>query len=281
MTQFSVYVEFLNTPDTLVTPPEAFVAIAEDLADYGGTTGTAPNGNLCIRLFLEGDSAVDAGNRGVEYAQGAAMKQGIHPAVAGLEVMTEAEFDRRLDEPLVPELAGTAEAADILGRSRTRVGQLLDAGDLKPHHVQSLASGPIFLAAGLRRYALTEHNSTRGVRLTPLPLTPAERALLEVLAASAANTPAPATTDEHQLAATAVESVTDTGQVRLHWPAAGSDLAGALDTLAGHKLIRSRGVFRKEVSDGHENDLVVTVLEKGHRHAAAAPAAQEEQDPEC
>ena len=275
MTQFSVYVEFTDSGTT----PEAFVDIAEDLTAYGGTAGTAPNGNLSIRLFVESDSAVDAGNRGVEYAQGAAMKQGVYPAVVGIEVMTEAEFDRRLAEPIVPELAGVAEAADIIQVSRTRVGQLLDAGDLKPHHLQTLASGPVFSADGLRRYAVTEHNRTRGVRLTPLALSPAERALLEVLAASAARTTVPATTEEHQLAAAAIESVADAGQVRLHWQPASSDLAGALDVLAGHKLIRTRGVFRKEADAGHEDDLVVTVLNKGHRHAGtAAQAADAEQD---
>lgn len=271
MGQFSVYVE-LSAPGT---SPEAFAVTAEDLTDYGGTAGTAPNGNVSVRLFVESESAVDAGIRGAEYAQAAAMKQDIRPAVVGMEVLTEEEFDRRPAEPLVPELAGVAEAADIIQVSRQRVSQLLDAGDLEPHHVQTLASGPIFLADGLRRYALTEHNRTRGVRLTPLPLTSAERALLEVLSASATKTPVPATTEEHQLAAAAVESVADTGQVRLHRQRASTDLARALDALAGHKLIRARSVFRREASAGHEDDLVVTVLDKGHRHAGAQAAGAE------
>ncbi|MCX4784100.1 hypothetical protein [Streptomyces sp. NBC_01264] len=265
--QFNVYVEF-DAPDT---PLQVFSAIYEDLLEYGGSAGTAPNGNLSVRLFIESPSAVDAGIRGVEYAQAAAMKHKIYPnAVIGFAVLTEEEFDRQLAEPVVPELAGVAEAAEIIKVSPARVSQL--ERELEPHHVQTLASGPIFLAEGLRRYAATEHNSTRGRRRTEIPLTDIERALLEVLASAAASAEVPSGTEHHQLATEAVEGTMGASQVRLRAQPADSALAVALDSLAGHRLVRTRTVYRKEAAAGREDDLVVTMLGKGLRHAGVDTA---------
>ncbi|KOU43580.1 hypothetical protein [Streptomyces sp. WM6378] len=274
-TSYNVRVEY-DVPET--PPDEIITALYEDLAPYGGSIGSSPAGGLTVRLFLDADSPVDAGTRGIEYVQGALLKQGLDiTLMSGFEVLTEAEFDRRLAEPPVPELAGVAEAAEIIQVSRTRVGQLLAEGDLDTYHVQSLASGPIFLAAGLRGYAATEHNRTRGVRLSPLPLTPVERALLEALAATATGTPVPKSTAEHQAVAACIEEMPRNFQVRLHSQPADSSIAPALATLASHKLIRSRGVVRREAEPGHEDDLVITVLDKGHRHAAAPTSDGEPQ----
>ncbi|MFF9785659.1 hypothetical protein [Streptomyces nigrescens] len=276
MSPFSVYVEF----DAPNTPPAVLSEIYESLVKYGGNVSTASNGNLVARLFVEAESALDAGTRGVEYAQAAALQQGITPeTVVGFEVVTEAEFERRLGEPLVPELAGAAEAAAIVHVTNTRIGQLLDKGDLRPHHVQTLASGPVFLADGLRRYA--EHIRTSGQRRRDLPLSEFERALLEVLAAAAhRSTPLPSTTEHHRQAAGAIEEMVGNAQVRLHVEPATSALASALDQLVGHRLVRTRGVYRKEERAGHEDDLVVTVLGKGMRHAGvdSTPAADEQQE---
>ncbi|WP_327359718.1 hypothetical protein [Streptomyces sp. NBC_01304] len=271
MTQFNVYVEF-DAPDIT---PEACSEIHEDLLDHSPAVGIAPNSHLSIRLFVESDSPLNAGTHGLEYAQGAAMKYGISPAaVQGFEVLTEAEFDRRLDLPAVPELAGTAEAADIIKVSRTRVGQLLKDGDLAPYHVQALASGPLFDAEGLRRYAATEHKGTRGRPKAEIPLTDLERALLEVLAAASVHAPLPSAGELYEMAAGAVDGSVGRAQVRLHQQPAFSALPGALDSLVGHRLVRTRSVSLKEAAGGHEDDLVVTVLGKGLRHAGVeAPAA--------
>ncbi|MFG2211970.1 hypothetical protein [Streptomyces sp. NPDC048638] len=266
-TSYNVRVEY----DVSETPPDEIItALYEDLAGYGGSIGSSPAGGLTVRLFLDADNPVDAGIRGVEYTQGALLKQGLDiTLMSGYEVITEAEFDRRLAEPRVPELAGFAEVVKLTGASKGRVSQLRPS--LEPWLVQELASGPVFLAEGVREFAARHYNRVRGVRRTEIPLTPLERALLESLAAAATRTEVSSPTPEHQAAGTAIEAVVGNGhQLQLHTSPANPELTVALDTLIGHGLASTRKLYKKELREltaGHEEDLVVTLTGKGHRHA--------------
>jgi hypothetical protein len=280
-TTYNVRVEY----DVSETPPDTIIsALHDDLARYDASIGSSPAGGLTVRLFLEADSPVDAGTRGVEYVQGALLKHEIFPSLmSGFEVLTEAEFDRRQDEPLVPELAGLAEVALITGTTKGRASQLRP--ELEPYLVQELASGPVYLADGVRRFAAKEYNRTPGVRRSEIPLTPLERALLETLAAAAAGTEAPSPAAGHQIAAGAIEGVVGNGhQLQLHAQPADSDVAVALDNLLEHGLVRTRKIYKKETKEmdaGHEEDLVVSLTGKGERHSgigapSAGAAGQEE-----
>ncbi|GGU39119.1 hypothetical protein [Streptomyces violascens] len=266
-TSYNVRVEY----DVSETPPDEIItALYEDLAPYGGSIGSSPAGGLTVRLFLDADSPVDAGTRGVEYVQGALLKQGLDiTLMSGYEVITEAEFERRLDEPHVPELAGMAEVTRITGASKGRASQLRP--ELKQWLVQELASGPVYLAEGVRRFAARNHNRVRGVRRTEIPLTPLERALLESLAAAELRTEVSSPTPDHQAVGAAIEGVVGNGrQLQLHTSPADSDLTVALGTLIEHGLASTRKLYKKELHEldaGHEEDLVVTLTGKGHRHA--------------
>ena|ERR1700728_1397093 len=57
-----------------------------------------------------------------------------HLDVVGVETLELAEYDRRADEPTIPELVSAPEAATLLGVKRQRVHQLLteNPGSLNP-----------------------------------------------------------------------------------------------------------------------------------------------------
>ncbi|WP_446046397.1 hypothetical protein [Streptomyces olivaceus] len=270
---YSVCVEFA-VPDA---PADLYEALLDTLLerhpDSGPALGPAGNGNLSMRLFINAGSVVDAVTRGIEYAQAAAMTQDITPdTVIGAEVLTEAELDRRNAQPLVPELAGVTEAAEIVGVTKQRIS---DLQPLRKHLVQELAAGPVFLADGVRAYAATEHNATRGARISDLGLSPVERAILKLLHAMAtqlpwsADTPAEHTADQ----ALHVEEVLDEGRLRVHpRPAGDVDLEAVLGRLVEHRLLKTRKPYRAEQLPDHDTDIVVTVTDKGRRHAGAAAA---------
>ncbi|MEU4080436.1 hypothetical protein [Streptomyces venezuelae] len=271
-TTYNVRVEY-GAPET---PPDSVItAVHEELARYDASVSSSPAGGLTVRLFLEADSAVDAGTRGVEYILGALLKHEVFQPhlMTGYEVITEEEFDRRLAEPLVPELAGMTEVAQITGTTTSRASQLRDR--LEPYLVQELASGPVYLASGVRKFAAKEYNRTPGVRRTEIPLTPIERALLDSLAAAAAGTEVDAA--GHQAVADAIEGVVGNGhQVQLHIQPADSEVTAALDTLLEHGLVRTRRIYKKEMQAldaGHENDLVVSLTGKGQRHSGTGTPA--------
>ncbi|MFE1190133.1 hypothetical protein [[Kitasatospora] papulosa] len=273
---YSVYVEFA-VPDA---PADLYEALLDTLLErhpYSGPAlGPAGNGNLSMRFFMDADSIVDAVSRGIEYAQAAAMTHDITPdTVIGAEVVTEAELDRRNTQPLVPELAGVTEAAAIVGVTKQQISSLATRMPLRRHVIQELAAGPVFLADGVRTYAATEHNATRGARISDLGLSPAERAVLGLLHAMADDLPWSASTPAEQAADRAlhVEETLEDRRLRVH-PRNGSDfdLEAVLGRLVEHRLLKTRKPYRAERLDGHDTDLVVTVTDKGRRHAEAGTA---------
>lgn len=276
---YSVYVEFA-VPDAPADLYEGLIdALLERHPNSGPSAGPAGNDNLSVRLFVDAGSVVDAVTRGIEYAQAAAMTQDITPdTVIGAEVVTEAELDRRNAQPLVPELAGVTEAAEIVGVTKQQISSLANRMPLRRHVVQELAAGPVFLADGVRTYAATEHNATRGARISDLGLSPAERAILKLLHAMAkglpwsADTPAEHSADQALL----VEEVLDEGRLRVHpRPVGDIDLEAVLGRLVEHRLLKTRKPYRAEQLAGHDTDVVVTVTDKGRRHAEAGAAGSD------
>lgn len=72
-----------------------------------------------------------------------------------LEVLPTHEFDRRLDQPQVPELVGYAEIAEILGVSRQRAREM--ATTIKPFPAPAVvvATGPLFVRLSVESFAKT------------------------------------------------------------------------------------------------------------------------------
>ncbi|MEU5430797.1 hypothetical protein AB0H73_35065 [Streptomyces olivoreticuli] len=241
-TAFSVYVEF----DRPGTDPDTCTRLLDALGEHSpAAVGPAENGNLSVRLFVDADSVVLAFTLGLESAQRAAITCGISPdTVIATTVITEEEFDRREAQPAVPELAGLAEAADIIGVSDDGLGQL--RAELEPHTVQHLTTGPLFLAADLEevraRHALPQ----------------AQQALLDALTAATLDA-LPPTTPARQ-AADAIQEVRPDGTLRVRH-SNNTNTGGLLANLADRALVELHR------SSGHPDDMLVTVTTRGRRHA--------------
>ncbi|WP_327233252.1 hypothetical protein OG349_04010 [Streptomyces sp. NBC_01317] len=61
-----------------------------------------------------------------------------------MELVAEAELDRRLAEPSIPDPVGVSEIAEMLSVVRQRVTQLAQRSDFPPA-VAHLKSGPVFV----------------------------------------------------------------------------------------------------------------------------------------
>jgi hypothetical protein len=72
--------------------------------------------------------------------------------VLAVEVLSEDEADRRLEQPAFPELAGVAEVAEILGVTKQRASTLQSRSGF-PAPVAHLRTGPVWRAADLARFA--------------------------------------------------------------------------------------------------------------------------------
>ncbi len=114
-----------------------------------------------VRFCVEADTLKAANTLAL-----AAFARAVHLGLPGVKVRTrwleltdEPEFDRRLAEPLIPDLVGISEIATQLGVSKTRARELVAAGTIR--QVAALASGPVCLAKDLERYAATPRKAGR------------------------------------------------------------------------------------------------------------------------
>lgn len=71
--------------------------------------------------------------------------------VLALEAVTHAEQERRLAAPLMPELVGAGEIAEMLGVSKQRVAQLRDRADF-PVPIAVLKAGPVWTRDSLNQF---------------------------------------------------------------------------------------------------------------------------------
>lgn len=148
----------------------------EHLIDYSPAVGTAPNGHLSARIFVEAGTARQAIDSALREVTAAAKEAGIPATVVGVDLVTEEELDRRLAEPSVPDLVGVSEIADMFGVGRQRVTQLSQREDFPPA-VARLKAGPVFVREQV--VAFERRWDRRGGRpAKPVDLTPVERKLL-------------------------------------------------------------------------------------------------------
>jgi predicted DNA-binding transcriptional regulator AlpA len=77
----------------------------------------------------------------------------IGPAeIVGVEVLDRDEYDRRADEPTMPEVVSAPEVASILGVTRQRVHQLSSDNRHFPPPLFRLGSGPIWSVEAIRSF---------------------------------------------------------------------------------------------------------------------------------
>ncbi|WP_088285521.1 helix-turn-helix domain-containing protein [Kineosporia sp. A_224] len=120
-----------------------------------------------VRFCVEADTLKAATARAMtEFARS------VHEGLPGtkvrtrfLELLDEAEFARRLAEPLIPALVGISEIAEQLGVSKPRARELVRDGRIRK--VSDLASGPVCLAGDLEAYAATPRRAERPRKVVP------------------------------------------------------------------------------------------------------------------
>ena len=130
---------------SITTPDSVLDEMTDLLAGYSPAVGFAPNGNVSIDMTVEASTARQAIDRALKAITKAARDAGASDVVLGVELMTEAEQERRLTTPQIPELCGLSEVGDILGVTRQRAGQLASDNDDFPPAVARLKAGPVYV----------------------------------------------------------------------------------------------------------------------------------------
>jgi predicted DNA-binding transcriptional regulator AlpA len=86
--------------------------------------------------------------------------------IVGVDVLERDEYDRRADEPTMPEVVSAPEVADILGVSRQRVHQILSGNPRFPEPLFRLGSGPVWSRQAIESFqAKWERKPGRPVKL--------------------------------------------------------------------------------------------------------------------
>jgi predicted DNA-binding transcriptional regulator AlpA len=129
----------------------------DDLVDALAPVAGVPSllgGRLSVQLTLEAEGMRGALEQAVRAVGEAMAAAGVGMHVVGVEVLEQAEFDRRQGlPPQVEDLVSTTEAGEILGVSRQRILQLAEAyPDTFPRPVRLGARGLHWSAAALRRF---------------------------------------------------------------------------------------------------------------------------------
>lgn len=72
-----------------------------------------------------------------------------------VEVLPTEEFDRRLEQPVIPELVGYAEIAEVLGVSRQRAREIANTVKPFPAAAVHVSSGPLYIRDSVEAWAKT------------------------------------------------------------------------------------------------------------------------------
>lgn len=118
--------------------------VLEGLKEYSPAVGGRDD-RIGVTMSLEAPTDRQAFDR----AHGA-LRQVLGPRsrVVDARVQSVDELDRELEAPSLPQLAGIAEVAQILGVSRQRASEMAGSGGL-PRPVADLAAGPVWLRAAI------------------------------------------------------------------------------------------------------------------------------------
>lgn len=155
---WTVRVDWLHKVGAL--PAEAtFDAWTTALAAYSPALSLEPGGALqraSATITVDAPTLRQAFQMALGYVQAVT---GAKPT--GVEVLTTEEFDRRVNEPLIPPLIGQVEMATRLGVSRQRVAQLAKERSDFPPEVARTAAGPLYVEAHFATWSQRERRPGR------------------------------------------------------------------------------------------------------------------------
>jgi hypothetical protein len=139
-----------------VVTEDALDVLMDALEERGGAVSMAQDGSRYSATFSllpnEGDAVEDVTRVGARVIQAAAARAELADlGLVRFEVMTGDEQDAELAEPLIPELVGNSEIADILRVSRQRANQLTKRPNF-PAPVARLVAGPIWTRTSIERF---------------------------------------------------------------------------------------------------------------------------------
>ncbi|WP_097992331.1 hypothetical protein [Streptomyces sp. f51] len=261
---WSVYVELAarDVADSVIED------LCERLADCEPAVGMAPNGNLSARVWVETGTARQAIDIALKEITAAAKAAGAGQKVIGVELVSEEELDLRNAEPIVPELAGISEIAEMFDVGRQRAAQLAKRDDFPPP-VAQLKAGPVFLASQVRGFeARWDRHGGRPIK--PVALSAPEKELLGYLkAASATSSSDPVRAllpDRSQEAHTAELTVSHhEGHVRAVYDSRLHTVSESIRTLRRERLV---SIEDMRETPGEETVVDLELTSKGERVAA-------------
>jgi hypothetical protein len=97
--------------------------LTDRLRDLAAAVAVEDDDRIAVQLTIEAGTLRAAFTRG-EKAVTDAIAGLLRAEIVEVQVLTEAEFERRLERPRVPELWGVSEAAEFLGVTPPRIDQL-------------------------------------------------------------------------------------------------------------------------------------------------------------
>jgi hypothetical protein len=177
----------------------------------------------------------------------------------GLEVLTLEEVDRRNNEPLVPELVGVSEIADILEvSSRQRAKQITELDGFPPP-VTHLKSGPVYSAEQVRAFKDRWHRAG-GHPFKEVKLSGAEAEVLLILRNTAGDRRSMRPL-AHAASLRVDRSAEDSELLEARFPSENEETPAVLHSLARKNLLR----IHDEVERGDKEVVTLRLTNRGVR----------------
>jgi predicted DNA-binding transcriptional regulator AlpA len=146
--EWAVTMSFKGSP-----PASSLIAIEEMLEASDGMVGAQPaRGLFTVTTTVAADDWEKASGVGVDGILHVVRLSGVDSTVVGVETLDRDEYDRRAEEPSIPELISAPEVAELLGVTRQRVHQLAADNQLFPEPFMRLGSGPLWIADAIQRF---------------------------------------------------------------------------------------------------------------------------------
>lgn len=159
MNEWSATVEYAVADMTA----ELMQAITKGIDGFSGVAHDSSTGRARIGLSVTESTLRQATDAALRVTRAALANAGVKGEPVSVHVLTAEDLQREIEKPTFPKFAGVAEAAEILGVSRQRVGELEATHPDFPPVIQRLKSGPVFVREHIEGF------SQRWVRRTGRP----------------------------------------------------------------------------------------------------------------
>lgn len=126
-----------------------------ELEHQGASVAAIPGVGFTVTGYEDGDDPLKAARAVQEYVEPL-----VNKAPSEIEILPEAAYIRRAEEPTVPELVSSSEAADILHVTRQRIHQLRSSHPTFPAPLYELQTGPLWTRDAIEWFDRTWERKT-------------------------------------------------------------------------------------------------------------------------